>query len=367
MSVAHTTSAAGTRSLEDIRVAEVMHSGVLSCPFDTPLADVARIMAANRVHCVVGLGDPTDGEPRVWGVVTDRDVVAMGAAGGDVQTRLAGDTAATEVVTVAANENLRRAAQLMHEHGLSHLLVLEPGKDEPVGVLSTLDVTAAIGGVHKEERRSGGTHVGELMTTPVVTVSPAMRLKDVASILVEKGISGVPVVRGDEVLGVVSEADIVAAERGKVGRRRSLGWILRGDRDPIETRLAALSAGEAMTSPAITIEAWRSTASAATLMTERRVKRLPVLDGGRLAGIVTRRDLVRAFARPDAEIERDIREAVITRGFWLSGDEIAVEVHHGSVALSGSVADELVREALPGEVQKVPGVVEVTSTLTSRS
>jgi CBS domain-containing protein len=115
----------------------------------------------------------------------------------------------------------------------------------------------------------------------------------------------------------------------------------------------------AMTQPAVTIEKWRSTAAAAGLMAEYGLKRLPVVHKGELVGIVTRRDLVRAFARSDAEIERDIKEQVILRSFWLPPDSIDVTVRGGDVSLSGSVDSDAVQAALAAEVARVPGVVSV--------
>ena len=171
-----------------------MHRGVLSCPFETPLDEVARMMATHRIHAVVGLGDVAEGDTRVWGVVSDRDLVAMAAAGGDVAAQTAGGSAATEVLTIGRRDSLRRAAQLMHEHGLSHLIVLEPCSDRPLGVVSSLDVAAALGG-YMPERPRAGTSVADLMTVRVVTASPELPLKRAAALMVEHGISGVPVVR----------------------------------------------------------------------------------------------------------------------------------------------------------------------------
>ena len=142
---------------------------------------------------------------------------------------------------------------------------------------------------------------------------------------------------------------------------------MRHDGNTIATRLAALSVGEAMTAPAITIEPWRSAASAAALLTKQGIKRLPVLDAGKLVGIVTRTDLVRAFARGDAEIEHEIRDRVVVREFWQSPDDVAVSVEGGHVTLGGTVDNRVVAEGLPEEVQRVPGVVAVNSTLESRT
>lgn len=137
--------AAAVHTLDSASVEDVMHPGVLTCFFETPLATVARMMATHQVHCVVGLGDATADDTRVWGLVTDRDVVA--AAATDHAHRTAGTSAASEAVTIAPHEHLRRAAEVMTERGLSHLLVVEPGSDRPVGVISTLDIARVMGGV----------------------------------------------------------------------------------------------------------------------------------------------------------------------------------------------------------------------------
>jgi CBS domain-containing protein len=132
-------------SMDSAYVEDVMHPGVFTCFFETPLATVARLMATHRVHCVAGLGDVTADDTRIWGLVTDRDIVA--AAATDHAHRMAGTSAASEAATIAPRETLRRAAEVMTERGLSHLLVVEPGTDRPVGVLSTLDIAGVVGGV----------------------------------------------------------------------------------------------------------------------------------------------------------------------------------------------------------------------------
>lgn len=131
-----------TRSdvLAELAVADAMHAGVLTCSLETPLRDVARTMAEQRVHCVVA----RDGEPgSLWGVVSDLDLVSAASAG-DVDGRTAGDMAATSVLTVTPTETLERAAQLMAEHEVAHLIVVDSHSTKPVGVLSTLDIAAAL-------------------------------------------------------------------------------------------------------------------------------------------------------------------------------------------------------------------------------
>jgi CBS domain-containing protein len=118
-----------------------------------------------------------------------------------------------------------------------------------------------------------------------------------------------------------------------------------------------------MTSPAITIESWRTVAEAAALMLKRGVDRLPVLQDGKLVGIITRADLVGAFARSDAEIEHDIREEVVLRSFWIPDDDLEIRVRQGEVTLTGTVESKLIAELLPDAIRRVPGVVDVRSKL----
>lgn len=123
-------------TIVQFRVRDCMHPGVITCAPGDPLAHVATVMANHRVHSVVitnGAGD------RPIGVVSDLDVVTAAATGAECT---AAEAAATEPVTVSSHESLLGAAQLMSEHGVSHLVVLDRASGYPVGVLSTLDVAA---------------------------------------------------------------------------------------------------------------------------------------------------------------------------------------------------------------------------------
>ena len=99
-------------------------------------------------------------------------------------------------------------------------------------------------------------------------------------------------------------------------------------------------------------------------MIDEGVKRLPVVDNaGKLIGIVTRADLVRAFVRSDEEIAAEIREDVIRRTLWIEPDAVQVVVEHGEVRLAGQVETKADAELIPSFVQRVPGVVSVLSKL----
>jgi CBS domain-containing protein len=204
--------------------------------------------------------------------------------------------------------------------------------------------------------------VGDVMTREVTTAAPAASLREVAETLVGNRISGLPVVdEAGTVVGVVSEADIVGKEAGPAPEPSLLGRILHGTPP---SKLEARTAAEAMTSPAITVDETAEVAQAARLMTERGINRLPVVDeDGRLAGIVTRADLVRAFLRSDAEIERELREDVVLRALWIDPKELQITVEGGEVALRGKVESKADAELLELFAARVPGVVGVHSTL----
>jgi signal-transduction protein with cAMP-binding, CBS, and nucleotidyltransferase domain len=171
-----------------------------------------------------------------------------------------------------------------------------------------------------------------------------------------------PVVRDGEVVGVISEADVLAkARRPELPREGLLERLLHpapaddGKRD-------ATTVGEAMTTPAITVPSFCSVALAAARMLEHGINRLPVVDNTRLVGIVTRADIVRAFARPDTAIEIDAREQVaFQQDLGHESASILVKVIDGEAMLTGVVRTEEQAKALAQVVRDVPGVIAVHS------
>jgi CBS domain-containing protein len=201
--------------------------------------------------------------------------------------------------------------------------------------------------------------IEDVMTRDVAVVAPDTSLREVARILAERRISGVPVCEGTgRVVGVVSEGDILAKEEGlALDARSPLAWLAGDGRD--RAKAAAVTAGEAMTAPPIVVEPRAQVSDAARTMVERGVNRLPVVDGGRLVGIVTRADLVRAFTRSDEEIRREIEQDVLLHTLWIAPAEVSIEVDDGVVALRGTLDTKTAAELVTAYVRRVPGVVDV--------
>jgi CBS domain-containing protein len=205
--------------------------------------------------------------------------------------------------------------------------------------------------------------VEDVMTTDVMTVTPETPLKEAARMLVGRRISGFPVVRDGVVVGVVSETDVVGLERGDFGEGAHRIFRSR-DRKRDVRRASARTVGDVMTSPAITVMPIWTVAGAAALMLDKDIKRLPVVRAEKLVGIVTRADIVRAFARSDEAIRREIADAMdLQQGLMLDDSPVAVTVQRGEALLTGTVHRRSQAERLPKVAEGVPGMVAVRSEL----
>jgi CBS domain-containing protein len=205
--------------------------------------------------------------------------------------------------------------------------------------------------------------VRDVMTKDVVTVAPAAALKTAAATMLAHGISGLPVVDARGVVGVLSETDVLFKERLRRDCQGLLDRVFRDPNAPPAVKLDARLVADAMTAPAVTIASGRPVSDAATTLLEHGIDRLPVVDSGRLVGIVTRSDLVRAFIRSDEAIADDIRNDVVVRKAWASPGAITVSVTRGEVVLEGHVDSEVFAETLVALARRVPGVVDVESRL----
>ncbi|MFF7274914.1 CBS domain-containing protein [Streptomyces griseorubiginosus] len=199
--------------------------------------------------------------------------------------------------------------------------------------------------------------VSDVMTHTVVAVGSEAPFKEIAELLDQWKVSALPVLAGEgRVVGVVSEADLMAKEEFRDTE----------EGDPAERHKAgAVTAGELMSAPAVTVHADASLAEAARIMARRHVKRLPVVDGvGLLQGVVSRSDLLKVFLRDDEEIAREIRGSVLEQLPVTS--PLTVSVSEGVVTLGGALPDRTLVPVIARAVRAVEGVVDIRLDLTHR-
>ncbi|MFF7678955.1 CBS domain-containing protein [Actinacidiphila glaucinigra] len=209
---------------------------------------------------------------------------------------------------------------------------------------------------------------GHVMTADVVSVREGVPFEDVVALFARHRISGLPVVDDDDkVLGVVSETDLMLRQASRQdGTRRRLPTLSpTGRRNAARAR--ARTAGQLMSSPAVTVSAGESIAVAGRTMAEHRVNRLPVVDDeDRLVGIVTRGDLLQVFLRPDPDIRAEIIDDVVVRTLWLAPRAMGVSVHRGVVILEGRLERRSEISVAEGLARRIDGVVAVVNRLTYR-
>ena len=267
----------------------------------------------------------------------------------------------------ATRADVTRALDTVEEHLKEH------SPEQPTAARSR--ARPHPGSAARPAHHGGGRHYGrwarrvrDVMTTSVVTVDRLTPYKEVDRLLSEHRISGMPVLKmGRHVVGVISEADLLAAEDKKAREARMEAeidghWHLRKPRRP------GLTAGALMTTPPVTIHPDATIPAAARVMNTHHVTRLPVVGpDGKLIGIVSRRDLLSVFLRPDADIARDVRQILDEIPFADPAGVIPM-VRNGIVTLTGTV------EPAPGRHQDpvslairliwgIDGVVDVVNRL----
>jgi CBS-domain-containing membrane protein len=200
------------------------------------------------------------------------------------------------------------------------------------------------------------------MTADVITVGRDASLKEAARRMIEAEVSGLAVTDDEGLAGVITEADFVKSESDRRPKKRArvLSWFSHDVEVPHFERLV----GDVMTSNVVTISPETDHAEAARLMQTKRIKRLPVVYDGELIGIVSRSDILRAFARPDESIIGELQDHVMRKVLWIDPKRVTVHVVEGNVVLEGQLetkSDAVLLEDLAG---RLDGVVSVKSRLT---
>jgi CBS domain-containing protein len=205
--------------------------------------------------------------------------------------------------------------------------------------------------------------VREVMTAEVATVTDAAPFKEVVAILAGRGVSALPVLdSGGRVAGIVSEIDLLRKEEYQEDptARRPPRWRHRAAR----ARADGVTAGDLMTSPAVTIRPDASVVEAARALDRQHVRRLVVIDGdGNLVGIVAPPDLLKVYLRSDEEIGDEIVHEVITEYLGTDPERVAVTVAGGRVTLAGEVEKKSMIRLAVKMAHSVDGVVSVAEAL----
>jgi CBS domain-containing protein len=202
------------------------------------------------------------------------------------------------------------------------------------------------------------------MTTTVITIGPEASLKEAARRMVEAGISGLPVTDDSGALiGMITEADFVKSESGRraAKRARLLRWLTSQDEVP-DDRLAV---SDVMTTEVVTLGPDADHAEAARVMRKAGIKRIPVLDGsGKLVGLVSRSDILRAFVRSDRDITEEITDHVMVEVLWIDPRDVEVVCEDGNVAFTGRLPTRSDAQLLVDLTRRLDGVASVKDGLT---
>lgn len=209
----------------------------------------------------------------------------------------------------------------------------------------------------------------DIMTSPVITVGPDTPVQEIAKLLFERRISAVPVLENGRLAGMVSEGDLLHRhEIGTEDRKREGSWWLRllgSDRSPESyVRSHARRAQDIMTRDVVTVGPQASLAEIANLLESRRIKRVPVMEGGQLVGIVSRSNLVQALAvrsakaqpAQDDEAIRRRLAAELERQPWWRRQVSNVIVADGVVHYWGTFESDEERDAARVAAENISGV-----------
>ncbi len=215
----------------------------------------------------------------------------------------------------------------------------------------------------------------DIMTTPVVSIDASASIADAAGLMLTKKISCLPVTRDGAMVGIISEGDFLRREELGTQRVRPrwLEFVVGpGNMADEYVRANGRRADEVMTSEVVSAQPSASLAEIVELMSHHDIKNVPIVEEGKIVGIVTRTDLLRALARilpqsgattaDDELIRKDIL-AELQGHSWGDGTLIGVKVDKGVVELSGAIFDERQRKAAVVAAENIKGVKEIRDNL----
>ncbi|OKK01374.1 CBS domain-containing protein [Amycolatopsis sp. CB00013] len=191
----------------------------------------------------------------------------------------------------------------------------------------------------------------DLMSAPVVTVTPGTTAKHAAELLAENGFTALPVVDEDErLIGIVTEADLI--------RNRFPHDVRSGSEHEARPR-PGLTVAQVMTTPATGMSTGADAADVGRALLDGRIRAMPIVDGAKVVGILTRGDFVRAFARSDEAIAADVRHHLAIYG---GPGRWTVEARDGVVRIGDAYDNDTDRHVAKLLAEAVPGVVEAKVT-----
>lgn len=217
----------------------------------------------------------------------------------------------------------------------------------------------------------------DVMTRDVLAIRPDTAIFDALRLMLERRISGLPVVDASgAVIGIVSEGDFLRRTELATGRQRArwATWLVSPGRLADEyVAENGRSVAEVMTPLVVTVDEEAPLSDVVELMERRRIKRVPVTSGGKLSGIVTRADLLRALlplvpAATDGKTDVDVEKAIaaeMNRQPWAPGENVDVRVFHGVAEMRGVLIDDRERMALRVLVENTAGVRAVRDLMTT--
>ena len=282
-----------------MKVMEIMSSPVVAIRPTDPVAHAKNLMLRHGVKRLVVMDK---GKPA--GIVTMRDLAGRLGLGSSTWRRRPFDyipisrVMSKELITVAPGTSVSKAAELMLKHRISSLVVLDEGR--LAGIVTKTDLTRFFA-----ERLGGRIKVRELMSTDVVTVHRKHSLARVVELMEKHGIGRVVVADGERPIGIVTESDVTFAQLEKPAEgieERRVQYTRKAERaDRPRYRyvkyVALLTAEDMMKPELLTIEGEADAARAAGLMLERGISGFPVVENGKLVGILTKTDLTKGVAR----------------------------------------------------------------------